>query len=288
MRPFGASMTARSQWTMRPGGSRTRGTKSRRSRSHYELEDTSKPKERYLTPNEFLGLVLALPEARAAHVVWIVATGARLSESIAAQREDHSETQVRIRGTKTKGAARTIPILPTTRPLLAWALARADFTTLFQPWSNIRRDLAQACAKLEIPPVSPNDLRRTHATWLRHAGVEPHLIGAALGHRDGRMAERVYGRLGTEELGALLTARMQVPPGYQADAEKGVLSRRRALRDRRKHREIVPRDRIELSTRGFSIQATTQDSRSNSHETPPQVPLGPHERHPFRGGMVLQ
>jgi len=43
------------------------------------------------------------------------------------------------------------------------------------------------------PPCSPNDLRRTYATWLRAQGVEPQLIGAAMGHRDSRMVERVTG-----------------------------------------------------------------------------------------------
>lgn len=255
-----------------------------------ELEDTSKAKERYLTPNEFLGLILGLPEERAAHVVWLVATAARWGESTRARREDHDETQIRIRGTKTKASKRTIPILPTTRPLLVWALARAGFTTLFAKWGNVRRDLHQVCERLGIPPVSPNDLRRTHATWLRQAGVEPHLIGAALGHRDGRMAERVYGRLGTAELGALLTARVQVPPGSHAVAESGVLSRRRGKKDRKKPAKIVPRDRIELSTRGFSIPRTMQDSAANAAISPPQVPPRPHGKRAktFYGGMVVQ
>ena len=78
---------------------------------------------------------------------------------------------------------------------------------MFSAWSNVRRDLADACAKLGIEPVTPNDLRRTLGTWLRADGVEPQLIGAMMGHADSRMVERVYGRLPTDALGKLIAAR---------------------------------------------------------------------------------
>jgi excisionase family DNA binding protein len=58
-----------------------------------------------------------------------------------------------------------------------------------------------------IPRVSPNDLRRTLATWLRQAGVEPQLIGAMLRHTDSRLVERVYGRIPADDLGRLIDAR---------------------------------------------------------------------------------
>lgn len=57
--------------------------------------------------------------------------------------------------------------------------------------------------------MSPNDLRRTYATWLRQHGTEPHLIAVALGHHtDSRMAERVYGRMPIESLGRMLAERV--------------------------------------------------------------------------------
>jgi len=68
----------------------------------------------------------------------------------------------------------------------------------------VRRDLRAACTKLKIPRCSPNDLRRTCATWLRAAGTPPHLIAPLMGHADSRMVERVYGRLeAVEQFGAL-------------------------------------------------------------------------------------
>jgi len=82
-----------------------------------------------------------------------------------------------------------------TRLKYALEHAQEEKGQLFLDWQNVRRDLRAACAKLEIPRCSPNDLRRTCATWLRAAGTPPHLIAPLMGHADSRMVERVYGRL---------------------------------------------------------------------------------------------
>jgi integrase len=79
----------------------------------------------------------------------------------------------------------------------------------FARWSNVRRDMLDACKKAKIADCSPNDLRRSVATLLRARGVEPSLIGAYLGHADSRMAERVYGRLAPEQLAHLLAVRLR-------------------------------------------------------------------------------
>ncbi len=172
-----------------------------------ELEDTYTPRTRALDPWELVALAEYLPPERAAHVVWICATGARWGESLAARRDDQTAHAVRLRGTKTALAAREVPILEMTAPMLAWARDRAPERSggqLFALWANVRRDLAQACAAVGILPVTPNDLRRSLATWLRAAGVEPSLIAVVLGHADGRMVERVYGRIVGDALRAAL------------------------------------------------------------------------------------
>jgi hypothetical protein len=78
-------------------------------------------------------------------------------------------------------------------------------------WQNVRRDLRAACKKLHIPRCSPNDLRRTCATWLRAAGTPPHLIAPLMGHADSRMVERAYGRLPVADLGTAVAAPLGLP-----------------------------------------------------------------------------
>ena len=62
-------------------------------------------------------------------------------------------------------------------------------------WPNVRRDLAVACRHAGIPRVSPNDLRRTFASWLKQRGVDSMVVARLLGHSSTAMVERVYGRL---------------------------------------------------------------------------------------------
>jgi hypothetical protein len=52
------------------------------------------------------------------------------------------------------------------------------------------KKLEELQRRFAFPPISPNDLRRTCATWLRQHQTEPHLIGSFLGHKDSRMAGR--------------------------------------------------------------------------------------------------
>lgn len=173
-----------------------------------ELEETYKPRDRFLQPLELVALVNALSRERAAHVVYIVATGARWGESVRARiREDVREgAMVHLRGTKTALARRTVPVPPVMRGALAWALANAHGDR-FAPWGNVRRDLGVACTHLGIAPVTPNDLRRTFGVWLRKSGLTPDLIGLAMGHTTSRMAELVYGRIGPADLDRLITER---------------------------------------------------------------------------------
>ncbi len=175
-----------------------------------ELEETYKPRERFLAPMEFVALCNTLGPLRAAHVVFMVCTGARWGESVRARLEDIEGSRVLLRGTKTKTAWRTVPVPPTLRIALAWSLAhRRDESggALFEPWGNVRRDIGVACKNLGIAPVTPNDLRRTFATWLRMSGVTPDLIGAALGHTTSRMADLVYGRISPTALDRLISER---------------------------------------------------------------------------------
>src|SRR6266545_5335357 len=72
-----------------------------------------------------------------------------------------------VRGGRLEVRFRTVPIVsPAQQSLLAYALEHAKGTddALFQPWGNVRRDLADACEEAKIERCSPNDLRRTFAS----------------------------------------------------------------------------------------------------------------------------
>jgi len=179
------------------------------------------PRTRALTAGEVAKL---LPD-RAARAAFIVATSACWRESELARREDVGEglATVLLRGTKRKTRFRTVPIVsPGQRSLLTYALEHAGGKAgaLFAPWRNARRDLAQACRRAGIERCSPNDLRRTFASWQVEAGVPLFPIAQAMGHKDTRMLERVYGRQTPEQL-ALLMARAM---GLEPDLTRGVCS----------------------------------------------------------------
>ena len=172
-----------------------------------------KPRTRALSPDEVAALLSELAPDRSARVAFIVATSACWRETELALTED-VDTNLHyalIRGTKRSSRFRHIPIVSaTSRSLLEYALRHSagESTSLFLPWSNVRRDLLQACERAGIAPCSPNDLRRTCATWLHAAGAPPDLIAPILGHVDTRMVERVYGRLNPAALSQRLAAAM--------------------------------------------------------------------------------
>ena len=104
---------------------------------------------------------------------------------------------------------------PAQKSLLAYVLehARGTGDALFQPWANVRRDVADACTAAKIERCSPNDLRRTFASWQVEAGVPLFPIAQAMGHKDTRMLERVYGRQTPEQLAALMARAMGFDAG---------------------------------------------------------------------------
>ena len=187
-----------------------------------EYADDYQPRKRALSWDEALRLLAALERPnsaqpldrarnRAAAVAFMLATGARWGEVVRARREDIRDNLVTLRGTKTKAAARVVPIVKMTRGLLDYALTAIGANRkgrLFDSWSNPNRDLEVACTQAGIPKCSPNDLRRSLATWLRVLGVDISVVAAVLGHTTSRMVERVYGRLSPAELKARMTGRL--------------------------------------------------------------------------------
>jgi integrase len=228
-----------------------------------------KPRDRALTYAEAQRLLAELTPDRAARVAFILATSANWSETERARRQDVARdlAHVLIRGTKRATRHREVPIVShDQRSLLEHALqhAQGPGDPLFTPWLNVRRDLHAACDRAKIPPVSPNDLRRTCATWLRGQGAPPHLIAPVMGHVDSRMVERVYGRLPTDQLALRLAQELgenSLPNVCLRRADSADLMDPLDEDGMQKAAQnaafVVPRDRIELPTRGFSILCST-------------------------------
>ncbi|MEY4578741.1 MAG: hypothetical protein RL701_3444, partial [Pseudomonadota bacterium] len=239
-----------------------------------------KPRTRYLPPAELQRLLAQLTADRAATIAFIVATSAEWGAVERARREDieFEHRRVLVRGTKRTTRWRTVPLVSDEqRSLIKHALQYAQGTDglLFLPWQNVRRDLAQACDRAGIQPCTPNDLRRTCATWLRQAGAAPDLIAPVMGHADTRMVERVYGRMPIDDLERRLAVAIgqsdcstgattacsagatdsSNPPGFtELPAQPAEPLNAKAPQ---KAGSFVPRDRIELPTRGFSILCST-------------------------------
>lgn len=170
-----------------------------------------KPRERWLTTAEVQLLISQLVPDRAARVAFIVATGAESGAADRAERSDAEGDLVLVRGTKRPTRWRKVPIVTNEqRELLAYALKHAEGEggLLFRPWStgSIIRDIKGACRRAGIEPCTPNDLRRTAATWLAHQGVGDELIGKFLGHTSPAMARLVYAKLGPIALGDRIKA----------------------------------------------------------------------------------
>lgn len=112
-------------------------------------------------------------------------------------------------GTKRETRQRWVPLSPSLRWRLL-AVPESDRSgTIVEPWGNVRRDLHAAVARAnrkrpadtpEMPKVSPNDLRRTFASWLVQNGAPPLVVATLMGHSSTRMVEKVYGRLSAQNL----------------------------------------------------------------------------------------
>lgn len=158
------------------------------------------PRKTTLTWEQIDKLLDVLNAEHQRAVGFAIAIGPRRKEVFAA-REGDVDTKTwmaTLRGTKTKGAARTVPVPKPMRGLMRKSLPP------FRRWPNARRDLARACKRAGVPVVTWNDLRRTFASLLVRSGVAPHVVARLLGHTTTAMVDRVYGRTDAGDLATLL------------------------------------------------------------------------------------
>lgn len=185
-----------------------------------ELREVYTPGERFLSREEYARLLDALDRApgspgrpatlgRCDYVIVWVLSGVRRTELYDYQPGDYDaeRRQWRVRGTKTDGADRVVPVIPEVHDVLVRHLE-----TGFPEWGNYRRDLAAACERAKIAPVTCNDFRRTFATWMAEAGVPEHQTAKLMGHASTAMLRRVYSRMRTAGLVGAVMAISQRPP----------------------------------------------------------------------------
>jgi len=170
------------------------------------LKGAHVPHERYLTREEYVALRGELPRDRADYLTAYVMTGARRSEvwRIHAEHVHLARNTIRIKGTKTEGADRIVPIAAELRPIVERRLETCGKGPLWPEWDEWHV-LDRACKRLSIEGASPNDLRRTFCSWLALANVPLLVTVKLMGHRSSKMVERVYARFGSDDLQAAIS-----------------------------------------------------------------------------------
>lgn len=241
-------------------------------------------KERWLTPAEFLALLTAFgPSADPAmhqqgsphRQMWLVLavyTGGCDSEVDGAQWDgvDWGRKKLHLEGTKREGRDRWVPLLPALEAVLLRSRQAKGY--IVGEWGNVRRDLHAACERAKIPPCSPNDLRRTFATWMANMGVAENVLVAIMGHTSSKMIRKVYAKLQPEILsremakltGACTTG---VPVMCPSETNMAAVSEASLTKVSEILMNPVLGPGIEPGTRGFSIRAPSNKYKKLSRKS---------------------
>ncbi len=170
-------------------------------------ETKHKPKKDWVREEDLPRLLEQLQPHRAAHLLYFVCCAGRLADSFRSMREDWNlakgKESALVRGSKTEGSWRTIPLTPFLLPLVRRMLKDAPGrTVLFDPWldGNMGRDIKAACARAGIPAVSTNGLRRSFGKWHKIRGYDFDAISKLFGHTTPKLVRDVYADVDGEEL----------------------------------------------------------------------------------------
>lgn len=175
------------------------------------------PRKRWLSPEDFERLYADAPPKRRLWLLLAAYGGCRRSEveGVRWEHVDLANQAMLVRGTKNRSSDRRVPMHPRLHEALRAIQQRPPVPDSSAPvvarWSNVRRYLALHCQQLGLARVSPNDLRRTFASWLVQAGVSSFVVSQLLGHTSSRMVELVYGRIDAATLRRAV-AQLPEPP----------------------------------------------------------------------------
>lgn len=170
------------------------------------LRGVYQPRDRWLTVDEYARVLEKANPGRRDHFTAYVYLGCRFSElyRITAEDLDYQARAVFIRGTKgdPKYRERWVPAAPPAWRILRRLADEHSQGPLFRHWTrqNARQAMHRWCKAAGVPPVSPNDLRRTFCSWLASAGVPELTCSRMMGHSSSTMVRRVYAQLSAEAL----------------------------------------------------------------------------------------
>jgi integrase len=182
------------------------------------------PRKVWLTEPQFEALCSELEPERRLWASLCALAGCRSGEAerVTWEMVNFATNRIRVPGSKTDlSRDRPVPIAPALLARLR-AVPKAEREgPVAGRWANVNRDLglavnrcnAKATAEAKVtgrrppppmPKVTPNDLRRTFASWLVQQGVPALTVAALMGHSTTRMIEKVYGKLSAANLDAAI------------------------------------------------------------------------------------
>lgn len=175
------------------------------------------PRERWLPRDtEYEALRAAMSDFRRDYLVAFCFTGLRLGElyRIHAYHVDLEARELDADGTKTRRSKRVIPLSDEVFEVFERRAKERPQGPLFDEWGKLHRDMRAACKRAGIAPVSPNDLRRTFASWLAQAGVPMLTTARLMGHASTKMVEQVYAQLSRNVLREAIATLDRKPEDY--------------------------------------------------------------------------
>lgn len=246
-----------------------------------EIDAAYEPRRTYLTPEQFetlannilrplgknpSGVRRARHDARRVRrtlYVMLITLASPRSGEVEALRWEHVDfARNTIQIPRGKTVSRKLKIHPVLRLWLD--TYRQASGPIVEPWGNIRRDLPRLCVRLGLPRCTPNDLRRTFASWLVQQGESLYIVAKMMGHKSTRMVELVYGQLDEETLARAIDRMPGSHAGYTEALPNrgtggviGTASGTTTIADSVEESAVssgylVPSPGIEPGTRGFS------------------------------------
>lgn len=163
---------------------------------------------------------------------------------------------------------------------------------LVKPWPARVRTLPAVCERLGLPRITATAARHTGISWaIRKLGITPAVM-AWSGHASPKMIATVYGHALTADLAdvasaldSICRARRSNAPTKKTRPQPELAGTGRGLTTKpgvaAPGQVVVPRDRIELSTHGFSESMCGVGSLLSSELSPLAEAISPVERPPW-------